>query len=129
MVFATEHLDVHWIEGYLPSALEHFRAAHQPLDALRAALPGAMELPVRYEDVVDGSLAALCRRPELLLDPTIRRQTSFVEWAEANVADELEAALARLAGELASGDRPQDSVAERRASLGDAVVMAWRRPG
>jgi SAM-dependent methyltransferase len=128
MAFAREHLDGHWFIGYLPTALAHFRAVHQPRDALKAALPGCRELPVRYEDVVDGSLAALCRQPERLLDPSVRRQTSFIEWAEANVPDELAAALERLAGELAAGHRPQNAAADVRARLGDAVVLAWTRP-
>lgn len=129
MGFAREHLDVHWFIGHLPTAAAHFGAVHQPLGALRDHLPGAIELPVRYDDVVDGSLAALCRHPHLLLDPEVRRQTSFVEWAEHNAPDELEAALRRLEEELVAGERPQDDVAAQRAELGDAVVLAWRRSG
>lgn len=129
MAFAREHLQVHLMDGYFPTALAHFRERHQSLADLRAALPGARETPVFYEDVVDGSLAALCRRPELLLDPSIRRQTSFIEWAEDNTPVELAAGLDRLADELSAGRRPQDEAAEVRARLGDAVVLTWQRPG
>jgi hypothetical protein len=129
MGFAREHLDVNWIMGYLPSAAAHFGAAQQPLDELRAALPGATELPILYDDLVDGSLAALCRHPEQLLDPDVRRQTSFFEWADAHTPGEVTAAVHRLAAVLGAGARPQDEVAERRAEIGDAIVLAWRRSG
>ena len=127
MVFAREHLAVSWVEAYFPSALAHFEAAHQPMAALVAALPGCRQIPVWYEDVVDGSLAALCRRPELLLDPSIRRQTSFIEWAEEHSPAELSAGLDRLAADLAAGGHPEHEVAEPRSRLGDAVVLAWTR--
>lgn len=128
MAFAREHLDVHLMDRYLPTAMAHFRPVHQSLADLRSALPGARELPVFYDDVVDGSLAALCRRPELLLDPAIRGQTSFFEWAKDNIPRELAASIERLAADLAAGRRPQDEVQGVRAGLGDALVMAWVRP-
>lgn len=129
MGFAREHLEVNWIMGYLPTAAAHFGAAQQPLDALRAALPGAAELPILYDDLVDGSLAALCRHPQQLLDPDVRRQTSFFEWAGTHTPDEVDAAVRRLELELAEGRRPHDGVAARRAEIGDAIVLAWRLPG
>jgi SAM-dependent methyltransferase len=128
MGFAREHMEVQWFMHWLPTAAAHFGAAQQPLDELRRALPGAVERRVLYEDMVDGSLAALCRNPDLLLDPAMRRQTSFFEWAEANSPDEVGAAVDRLKVELAGGGRPQDADAERRAEIGDAIVLAWRRP-
>jgi ubiquinone/menaquinone biosynthesis C-methylase UbiE len=129
MTFTREHLDVHWVERYFPTALVHFRAVHQTFAELRAALPGARELPVRYDDVVDGSLAALCRQPHLLLDPQVRRQTSFFEWVGEHVPDELDEGLRRLADDIDAGRRPQDDVAGLRDRIGDATVFAWRRPG
>lgn len=129
MGFAREHMQVQWFMRYLPGAAAHFGAAQQSLDDLRRALPGADEHLVVYDDLVDGSMAAMCRQPELLLDPEVRRQTSFFEWAEAHTPDELDRAVRRLDSELAAGERPQDEVAERRAEIGDAIVLAWRRPG
>jgi hypothetical protein len=84
--------------------------------------------PLLYTDVVDGSMAALCRRPELLVDRDVARQTSFVEWASDHAPDELEAGLDRLGADLATGLRPQDDDADRRARLGDAALVVWRRP-
>jgi SAM-dependent methyltransferase len=129
MGFALEHVEVQWFMDYLPTAAAHFGASQQPLDDLRRCLPGAEEHLILYDDLVDGSMAALCRQPELLLDPDVRRQTSFFEWAEANTLDELERAVRRLEAELAMGLSPQDEVAARRAEIGDAIVLAWRRPG
>ncbi len=127
MAFATEHLDAHGIEPYFPQTLAHFSATHQSLADLRHALPGATEIPVLYDDIVDGSLAALARRPELLLDPDFRRQTSFIEWAEVNCPDELTDGLERLTADLAAGLRPQDHGSELREVMGDALVLAWTR--
>lgn len=125
MAFAREHLEAHGIERYFPRTMAHFAAGHQTRAELLAALPGAIEIPVLYDDVVDGSLAALTRRPELLLDPEIRRQTSFVEWATIHCPDELAEGTAQLAADLAAGRRPQDDHADTRAAIGDALVLAW----
>ena len=128
MSFTREHLEVHWIFRYLPAALAHFAGVHQTGAELLAALPGAEVLPVRYADLVDGSMAALCRRPDLLLDPARRAQTSIFEWAEDHAPDETRDGFVRLEADLAAGRRPQDEAAELRDRLGDASVIAWRRP-
>ena len=128
MAFTREQVDVHWVLGYLPATLAHFARLHQTRGELLGALPGAVEHSVLYEDVVDGSVAALCRRPELLLDPEVRAQTSLFEWAETHTPDELADGMARLEADLATGVRPQDADPGRRAALGDASVLAWRRP-
>ncbi len=128
MVFIREHLDIHWILGYLPTTTAHFLQRHQTLDELLEALPGAAVRPVVYEDVVDGSVTALCRRPDLLLDPDVRAQTSFFEWAAENAPDELVEGMDRIEADLSAGARPQDDDPDRRAALGDASVFAWRRP-
>lgn len=128
MGFVREHLWVHGIEDYFPETREHFATCHQTLAELRSALPGARELRVVYEDQVDGSLAALAREPERMLDAEIRRQTSFVEWAQLNRPDELTTGLSQLAQDLARGGRPQDRHTEGRRALGDALVFAWNAP-
>jgi SAM-dependent methyltransferase len=127
MAFAREHLAVHWVMRYFPTAAAHFVPAHQPLAQLQAGLPGAMVTPLFYEDTVDGSMAALCRQPALLLDPDIRRQTSFFEKAAELSADELAAGTKRLRADLAAGARPEDQDQARRARLGDASLLTWRR--
>lgn len=128
VAFGREHLDVHWLTRYLPTATAHFASTHQALAEIVAALPGATVTPLLYADVVDGSMAALCRRPELLVEPEIARQTSFVEWAADHVPDELATGMARLRADLAAGRRPQDDDPSRRARLGDASLVTWSRP-
>lgn len=128
VAFGREHLDVHWLTRHLPTTAAHFASTHQRLDELVAALPGATVTPLLYADVVDGSMAALCRRPELLVDRDVARQTSFVEWAEEHAPDELAQGLDRLRADLAAGHRPQDEDPERHARLGDAALVTWTRP-
>jgi demethylmenaquinone methyltransferase/2-methoxy-6-polyprenyl-1,4-benzoquinol methylase len=128
MAFTREHLEVLWLAEYLPATFAHLRSVHQTAAELRAALPGARELPVRYDDLVDGSLAALSRHPYLLLDPARGRQTSCVEWAAEHEPDELATGLAQLEADLAAGRRPEEEVAPTRDHIGDAVVLAWTRP-
>ncbi|HMJ78177.1 MAG TPA: class I SAM-dependent methyltransferase [Iamia sp.] len=128
VAFGREHLDVHWLTRYLPTATAHFATTHQRLGDVVAALPGAVVTPLHYADVVDGSMAALCRRPELLVDPDVARQTSFVEWAADHAPEELERGMERLRTDLAAGRRPQDGDADLRRRLGDASLISWVRP-
>ncbi len=128
MAFAREHLAVHWVTGYFPRTTAHFAAGHQTLDQLADALPGATVTPIFYEDLVDGSMAAMCRRPETLLDPEVRRQTSYFERAATDHPDELADGLAGLKQDLASGRLPQDDDPTRRATLGDAAIWSWTKP-
>lgn len=128
MAFAREHLAVHWVMDYFPETSVTFRQAHQPLDELLTELPGAEVILVRYDDLVDGSMAALCRRPEVLLDEEVRRQTSYFERAATDHPDELATGLERLAGDLAAGRHPEEDRAELRAEIGDAALITWTAP-
>lgn len=125
MVYAREHLYVHGLEDYFPTTQAHFAAGHQRADELHAALAGAEVTVVHYTDHVDGSLAALARTPELVLDPAVRRQTSFFEWAAREQPDETARGLAELEADLVAGGQPQERHAARRAEIGDAFVVAW----
>lgn len=124
MGYVREHLFIHGIEDYFPQTRDHFAAGHQTLADLRGALPGACELQVLYEDQIDGSLAALARDPGRMFDADLRRQTSFIEWAQLNRPDELATGLARLEMDLAAGERPQDGHPEGRRRMGDALVFS-----
>jgi SAM-dependent methyltransferase len=78
MLYAREHLEVHWIFEYFPASPSWVVPEHQRSPTSPAALPDARVLPFEFDDVDDGALAALCRRPELVLDPSrrARRATS-----------------------------------------------------
>ena len=93
-----------------------------PVAELFAELPGAWRVPVVYDDVQDGSMAAMLGHPELILDPERRTQTSSFERMQRDHADELVAGLRRLERELRSGD----GSAPRQA--GHASVLAWQKP-
>ena len=128
MAFTREQLAAHGVEAYFPETMAHFADQHQARAELLAALPGAREHLVFYEDVVDGSLAALARRPRLLLDPEVRRQTSFVEWAAQHRPAELSEGTDRLAADLLVDGTLHGDHLTLRADLGDASVLSWQRP-
>ncbi len=128
MAYAREHLFAHGIEDYFPTTQAHFAAGHQTRDELLDALPGATVSLVIYRDSVDGSLAALARTPERVLDPDLRRQTGFFEWAVREQPAETADGLRRLADDLGAGRRPEDHHAALRVEIGDAFVLAWTAP-
>jgi len=121
MMFTREDIADAWCLDYFPSSRPWMAQTHMPLATLFAELPRARRLPVVYEDVCDGSMAAMLAHPELLLDPERRAQTSYFERMERDHPDELRAGLERLARELRVGTAP------RRA--GRASLVAWVKPG
>jgi SAM-dependent methyltransferase len=127
--FGRDHLEVHWVTDYFPATTAYFVEAHQPLRDLMGELPGAELVPVVYDDLVDGSMAAMCREPERLLDPAARAQTSYFERAGSDFPDELAAGLRRLEADLAAGRRPQDEVTAVRRRIGDAALITWTSVG
>ncbi len=88
-------------------------------------LPGAHAEPFEFDDLVDASMSALCRRPELLLDPAFRMQTSFFERIERTDPQEAKAGLERLERDLRAGRRPDEEVAALRVRAGDGSIIAW----
>jgi len=128
MLYAREHLDVHWIFEYFPTSRAWVVPEHQKLADVTAALPDARVLPFEFEDVDDGALAALCRRPELILDPARRARTSYFERLATSDPAELSRGLDRLAHDLSRGRRPDEESAPLRARWGDGAVIAWRKP-
>jgi SAM-dependent methyltransferase len=128
MLYAREHLAVHWIIEYFPGTRAWIVPEHQRIPDVLSVLPGARAIPFEFTDVEDGSMSALCRRPELLLDPTRRARTSFFERLAARDPNELARGLDRLAHDLARGRRPDEEVAPLRARYGDGAVVAWTKP-
>jgi demethylmenaquinone methyltransferase/2-methoxy-6-polyprenyl-1,4-benzoquinol methylase len=119
MVFTREDIADAWCLDYFPSSRPWMQQTHMPVAELFAELPGAWRMPVAYEDVDDGSMAAMLGRPELLLDPERRTQTSYFERMQRDHADELREGLTRLERELRAGDGSAPSQA------GHASVLAW----
>lgn len=121
LVFAREEIAGSFIPEYFPSSRRWLEETHPPLDQLLAMLPGARRLKVEYQDLTDGSLAAMTTRPQLILDAHRRSQTSFFERMERDHAEELRLGLERLARDIPAG---------RLAGRSDgASVLGWVKPG
>jgi SAM-dependent methyltransferase len=119
MLFTREDIAADASADYFPSSRSWMEQTHPPLRELLDALAGARRIPLVYEDAVDGSVAALMARPELLLDPARRAQTSFFERMQRDHPHELRAGLQRLEADLHAGRAP------RRP--GGASVIAWTK--
>ncbi|HTZ86707.1 MAG TPA: hypothetical protein VMB05_08575 [Solirubrobacteraceae bacterium] len=105
---------------YFPASRPWMEATHPPLEELLRELPGAERVAVVYEDLQDGSMAALLGHPEALLEPERRAQTSFFERMERDHPEDLRAGLARLTTELREGTAPRHS--------GEASMIGWVKP-
>ncbi len=119
MVFTREDIADAWCLDYFPGSRPWMNETHMPVAQLLAELAGARRLPVVYEDLQDGSMAAMLGHPELILDPERRAQTSYFERMQRDHADELRRGLERLERELSA----DDGSAPTRP--GRASVVAW----
>jgi SAM-dependent methyltransferase len=90
-----------WLRSYFPSALDYHAAAMPPIEELLDLLPGARVEPVSVPRLCeDGFFLALWDRPEMHLDPEVRRASSV--W-HAMPPEEVESKLAALRADLESG--------------------------
>ncbi len=120
MMFTREDIGDVWCLDYFPSSRTWMLETHPPLAEILVQLPGGKRLEVRYDDLVDGSLAALLAHPRVLLEAGRREQTSYFERMQRDHAEELEQGLARLAADLDAGRGP--------TRPGRASVIAWGKP-
>jgi len=92
----------HWLDQYFPRALEIHEESMLPLDQLTAALgpTAAVEMVAMPRRCSDGFFCALWDRPELHLDPEVRRASSV--W-HAMAPAEIEPGLTALRADLESG--------------------------
>jgi SAM-dependent methyltransferase len=90
-----------WLGEYFPGALDYHAAAMPPIDKLIGLLPDASVEPVPISSgCADGFFVAIWDRPELHLDPAVRRASS--SWHQLP-QDEIEHGLTKLAADLESG--------------------------
>lgn len=120
MAFTREDIERSWCMDYFPASRPWMEATHPPLDELLHELPGARRVAVVYEDLQDGSMAALLGHPEALLEPERRSQTSFFERMERDHPDDLRAGLERLEAEVLASTAPRRS--------GEASMISWVKP-
>ena len=86
---------------YFPRILDFHTRVMPPIDELRAMLPNASVEPVPIpSECTDGFWLAIWDRPEMHLDPDVRRASS--SWHQMP-PDEVEQGLAKLKADLESG--------------------------
>lgn len=102
LTFDPEPIRELWlVRDYFPAALDYHAGAMPPILDLMAMLPDAAIEPVPIpNDCADGFFIGLWDRPEMHLDPEVRRASSV--W-HALPYDEVEQGLARLGADLESG--------------------------
>lgn len=97
----TPPIELWMARDYFPRILDFHERVMLPIDELAAMLPGASVEPVPIPNrCTDGFWLAIWDRPELHLDPDVRRASS--SWHHMP-GDEIERGLARLEADLESG--------------------------
>lgn len=90
-----------WLRDYFPGALDYHADAMPPIDELTAILPRASVEEVRVPNgCSDGFFIAIWDRPEMHLDPAVRRASSV--WHHLP-GKEVETGLEKLRADLESG--------------------------
>jgi SAM-dependent methyltransferase len=93
--------DLWLVRDYFPAALDDHAAAMPPIDGLTAMLPNAsVESVAIPRGCADGFFIGIWDRPEMHLDPDVRRASSC--WHQMP-PDEIERGLRRLRADLESG--------------------------
>jgi SAM-dependent methyltransferase len=117
--FTGEDAATLWILGYFPSSRTWMESTHPPRAALLEQLPGAGAWSFEFEDMVDGSLAALSADPQRVVEAAEQGRTSYFERLARDHPDELEAGIARLRQDIADDRAPSRS--------GTATVLSWTK--
>jgi SAM-dependent methyltransferase len=102
LTFTDDTLSDFWINDYVPELVVREGRRMPPISDVAALLGGEVTIaPVPIPlDCVDGFIEAFYGRPEAFLDPAVRAAQSA--WGTVDPAY-VEAGMARLAGDLASG--------------------------
>lgn len=117
--FTREDAATLWILDYFPVSRPWMAATHPPRSAFLAELPGAVISTFEFEDMQDGSLAALSADPSAVLKAAEAGATSFFERLRNDHPEELRQGVAQLRRDIEDGRAP------RRA--GTATVLAWTK--
>jgi hypothetical protein len=93
--------DLWLVRDYFPAALDYHASAMPSIAELTAMVPGVTVEPVPIpSDCADGFFVAIWDRPELHLDPEVRRRSSV--W-HLMPQDEIDHGVAKLRADLESG--------------------------
>lgn len=121
----TPLADLWLVRDYFPRALEIHADAMPPIEGLAGMLPNAsVEAVPVPRDCEDGFFCAIWDRPELHLDPAVRRASSVWHLMEP---DEIESGLAALEADLRSGrwdERHGHLREERELDVGLRLVVS-----
>lgn len=109
-----------WILDYMPVSRPWMEATHPPRAAYLAELPGAKTFELEFEDLVDGSLAALSADPRRVVEAAEAGATSFFERMRRDHPDELRAGIERLRADIEAGRAP--------ARPGTVSILSWTKP-
>lgn len=126
-----EGRDAFWLtREYIPALVELDAVLFPTASELAAALGPVRVTPLRVpHDCVDGFLGAYWRRPEAYLDAGVRSGMSTFGRLAPEAARSVDAGLARLADDLASGRweaRYGHLRAQEQVDLGYRIVVAER---
>jgi SAM-dependent methyltransferase len=108
-----------WILDYFPSSRTWMEETHPPRAAFLDELPGARLIDFRFEDMRDGSLAALSADAERVVEAAEAGATSYFERMRRDHPEELGAGLERLREDIAAGRAP--------SRAGTATVLSWTK--
>jgi SAM-dependent methyltransferase len=127
LTFDGDALDRLWLAEYAPELVAAERRRYPPIEHIQRVLGGTstvqvMPIPI---DCVDGFTEAYYARPEMFLDPAVRRSQSawgFIDDAAT------ERTLSRLRGDLASGawDRRFGSLRQQPEFVGSLRLITAR---
>jgi ubiquinone/menaquinone biosynthesis C-methylase UbiE len=119
LLFTREDVADLWFLDLFPSSRAWMEETHPPLAEVLDALPGAERVEVVFDDLIDGSVAALAGRPDCVVQESFRSSTSYFERLARDHAEELAEGIARLERQLAAGTAP--------AEPGRGSLVVWRR--
>ncbi len=118
--FTGEDAATLWILDYFPVSRPWMAATHPPRSAFLEALPGARLMTFEFEDMQDGSLAALSADPTRVLVAAETGATSYFERMRNDHPHDLRMGLERLRRDIDDGRAPRQA--------GTATVLAWTKP-
>lgn len=119
-VFTREDAESLWVLDLFPSSRPWMRTTHRPRAEFLQELPGGEVAELVLDDVGDASLAALCSRPDLMVESSWRMGTSYFERMERDHPAELKRGIERLAIEVREGRAP--------TKAGRISLLSWIKP-
>jgi SAM-dependent methyltransferase len=119
LLFTREDVSDLWFLDLFPSSRQWMLETHPPLDEVLDSLPGAERVEVVFDDLVDGSVAALAGCPDRVVDPGYRGSTSYFERLANDHPEELAEGIAWLERQLEQGTAPSEP--------GRGSLVVWRR--